>query len=125
FPDRLGNYVPRKMADCTGEELLVEALGHLGIKEGREEVLKSSICIPCMMPYITSQFMPRSLGDRPKVVPDGMTNLAFVGQYAEVPDDVVFTVEYSVRTAQTAVCHLAAAKRWPVPMYHGMRRPAV
>ena len=61
FPDRLGNYVPKKMADCTSEELLVEALGHLGIKEGREEVLKSSICIPCMMPYITSQFMPRSL----------------------------------------------------------------
>jgi myosin-crossreactive antigen len=125
FPDRLGNYVTKKMADCSGEELLIEALGHLGVKEGRAEVLKSSICIPCMMPYITSQFMPRSPGDRPKVVPDGVTNLAFVGQYAEIPDDVVFTVEYSVRTAQTAVRHFVATERRPVPMYHGMRHPAV
>jgi oleate hydratase len=78
-----------------------------------------------MMPYITSQFMPRSPGDRPKVVPDGVTNLAFVGQYAEIPEDVVFTVEYSVRTAQTAVCRLADAECWPVPVYHGMRHPTV
>jgi oleate hydratase len=125
FPDRIGNYVTKKMAECSGEELLIEALGHLGVKEGRAEVLRSSICIPCMMPYITSQFMPRSPGDRPKVVPDGVTNLAFVGQYAEIPEDVVFTVEYSVRTAQTAVCRLADAECWPVPVYHGMRHPTV
>jgi len=33
----------------------------------------------------------------------GSTNLAFLGQFAELPDDVVFTVEYSVRSAQIAV----------------------
>ncbi|MMZ63181.1 Oleate hydratase [compost metagenome] len=47
--------------------------------------------------------MPRALGDRPKVVPDGSTNLAFISQFCEIPDDVVFTEEYSVRAARIAV----------------------
>lgn len=33
-------------------------------------------------------------------------NLAFVSQFVEIPDDVVFTVEYSVRAAQLAVYQL-------------------
>jgi len=37
--------------------------------------------------------MPRKLGDRPKVVPTGCTNLALLGQFVEIKDDVVFTVE--------------------------------
>ena len=55
------------------------------------------------MPYITSYFMPRALGDRPKVVPDHSKNLAFIGNFAETPRDTVFTTEYSVRTAMEAV----------------------
>ena len=47
--------------------------------------------------------MPRVKGDRPDVIPAESTNLAFLGQFAEVPDDCVFTVEYSVRGAITAV----------------------
>jgi len=35
-------------------------------------------------------------------VPEGSTNLAFIGQFAEVSDDVVFTLQYSVRTAWAA-----------------------
>ena len=35
--------------------------------------------------------MPRVKGDRPLVRPVGTTNIAFVGQYCEIPDDVVFT----------------------------------
>ena len=30
-------------------------------------------------------------------------NLAFISQFVEISDDVVFTVEYSVRVAQMAV----------------------
>ncbi len=63
-----------------------------------------------MMPFITSQFMPRTPGDRPEVVPAGSNNLAFLGQFAEVPDDVVFTVEYSVRSALMAVHELFDAE---------------
>ena len=56
-----------------------------------------------MMPYITAFFMPRAEGDRPKVVPDGCVNLAFIGQFADTVRDTVFTTEYSVRTAMEAV----------------------
>jgi oleate hydratase len=75
------------------------------------------------MPYITSQFLVRSRGDRPDVVPAGSANLAFIGQYAEVPDDVVFTVEYSVRTAQTAVATLLNLDTQPEPVYKGQHNP--
>lgn len=55
------------------------------------------------MPYITSYFMPRALGDRPLVVPEKSKNLAFIGNFAETERDTVFTTEYSVRTAMEAV----------------------
>ncbi len=55
------------------------------------------------MPYITRMFMPRAAGDRPLLVPLNSKKLAFVSQFVEIPNDVVFTVEYSVRAAQMAV----------------------
>jgi oleate hydratase len=72
------------------------------------------------MPYITSQFLVRSRGDRPDVVPAGSANLAFIGQYAEVPDDVVFTVGYSVRTAVATLLNLDTQ---PKPVYKGQHNP--
>jgi oleate hydratase len=77
------------------------------------------------MPYITSQFLVRKAGDRPKVVPAGSTNLAFLGQFCELPDDVVFTVEYSIRSAQTAVYSLLKLDRQPIPVYKGAHDPRV
>ena len=38
-----------------------------------------------MMPFITSQFLPREKGDRPDVIPKGSNNLAFMGQFCELP----------------------------------------
>ncbi|MFT6878364.1 MAG: myosin-crossreactive antigen [Granulosicoccus sp.] len=58
------------------------------------------------MPYITSMFMPRSKSDRPLPVPKNSKHLAFISQFVEIPDDVVLTVEYSVRAAQMAVYEL-------------------
>jgi oleate hydratase len=66
------------------------------------------------MPYITSMFMPRRSGDRPLPVPEGCKNLAFVSQFVEMPEDVVFTVEYSIRAAQTAVYQLLSINL-PIP----------
>jgi myosin-crossreactive antigen len=63
------------------------------------------------MPFITSQFMPRVKGDRPDVVTAGAKNFAFIGQFCEIPDDVVFTVEYSVRSALMAVYTLLDIKK--------------
>ncbi|PKL70652.1 MAG: oleate hydratase [Methanomicrobiales archaeon HGW-Methanomicrobiales-1] len=113
LPDKAGNHVPKKMEDCTGEELLRELLYHLGAGELTEKIIATSTVIPCMMPYITSQFMPRRKGDRPAVVPEGSTNLAFLGQFVEIPGDCVFTVEYSVRSAMTAVYTLLALDKQP------------
>jgi len=70
-----------------------------------------------MMPYITSQFMPRKISDRPKVIPDGCVNLAFIGQFVELPGDVVFTVETSVRTAMMAAWGLTGLEKPMIPMH--------
>ena len=118
--DAEGNFAKKPMADCTGREIMTEILGHLRIN-GHEakRILNSSTCIPCIMPYITSQFLCRSKGDRPDVVPPGSKNLAFIGQFCELPEDVVFTVEYSIRSAQTAVYSLLGLDRTPPPVYRG------
>jgi oleate hydratase len=117
FPDEEGNYIKKKMSDCTGEELLEELGRHLRFDDHIPLIVKTSNCIPCMMPFITSQFMPRVKGDRPLVRPTGTTNIAFIGQYCELPDDVVFTVEYSVRSAQTAVYSLLNVDKDVSPLY--------
>ena len=108
FPDRIGNFVAKPMAECTGKNILAEICGHLRFDP---ETVASAICIPCRMPYITSMFMPRSRGDRPPPVPAGSRNLAFISQFVEIADDVVFTVEYSVRAAQIAVYQLLGIER--------------
>ena len=100
FPDRVGDFVPKPMSDCNGEEILRELCGHLRFDL---DVVESANCIPCRMPYITSMFMPRSHSDRPLPIPHNSKNLAFISQFVEIPDDVVFTVEYSVRAAQMVV----------------------
>ncbi|MFZ4701238.1 MAG: oleate hydratase, partial [Candidatus Methylumidiphilus sp.] len=96
FPDRIGDFVNKPMSACTGEEILRELFQHLNLGDKAKPIIDAAICIPCMMPFITSQFMPRVKGDRPDVVPVGAKNFAFIGQFCEIPDDVVFTVEYSV-----------------------------
>jgi oleate hydratase len=108
FPDRVGDFVAKPMADCNGAEILREICGHLRFDP---ETVESANCIPCRMPYITSMFMPRKRSDRPLPVPPGSKNLAFVSQFVEIPDDVVFTVEYSVRAAQMAVYELLGVQQ--------------
>ena len=106
FPDNKGDFIDKKMSDCTGRELLQELLYHFGIAESdMQAYVDECIVIPAMMPYITSQFMPRVKGDRPEVIPEGSVNLAFLGQFCEIKNDCVFTVEYSVRSAIMAVYH--------------------
>lgn len=111
FPDRVGNFVPKPMEDCTGIEILNELRGHLRFDP---ECFETANCIPCWMPFITSMFMPRLPGDRPKPVPESSRNLALVSQFVEIPGDVVFTVEYSIRAAQIAVYQLLGINL-PIP----------
>jgi oleate hydratase len=123
--DEPGNFVPTTLQNSTGREIMAEVLGHLGITAEAPAILDSMTCIPCMMPYITSQFLPRGKGDRPQVRPAGWRNLALVGQFVELPEDVVFTVEYSVRSAQVAAYALLGLPREPPGVYQGKFDPRV
>ncbi|GKX68857.1 oleate hydratase [Inconstantimicrobium mannanitabidum] len=113
FTDVPGDYIKKPMKECTGTEITEEWLYHLGVPEAEihDMAVNSARCIPCMMPYVTAFFMPRTEGDRPKVVPEGCVNFAFLGQFADTARDTVFTTEYSVRTAMEAVYTLLNVDR--------------
>lgn len=109
--ERPGNYIKKPMCECTGEEIMLELLYHLDMLDLADKLLSHTYISTCMMPYITSQFMPRHIADRPKVVPDGCKNLAFIGQYVETPADAVFTVETSCRTGMYAAYALSGVEK--------------
>lgn len=113
FTDRPGDYVAKPMQDCTGEEIAQEWLYHLGapVEEIAELAASGALCVPVMMPYVTSFFLPRRAGDRPDVVPEGAVNFAFIGQFAETTRDTIFTTEYSVRTGMEAAYRLLGVER--------------
>lgn len=115
-PDRIGDFVAKPMSECSGREILRELCGHLNFDI--DTTFSKANCIPCRMPYITSMFMPRALADRPLPVPKNSKNLAFISQFVEIPEDVVFTVEYSVRAAQMTVYQLLEIDRDVPPILH-------
>lgn len=105
FSDKKGDFVKKNITECSGIELCEEWLYHIGVPtaEIHDIAANAANTVPSHMPYITSYFMPRAVGDRPLVVPKGSQNLAFIGNFAETDRDTVFTTEYSVRTAMEAV----------------------
>ena len=113
FTDKPGDYVKKPMRDCTGKEICMEWLYHIGVPEDQIEELaeNSANTVPVMMPYIDAFFMPRAKGDRSDVVPKGAVNFAFLGQFAETPRDTIFTTEYSMRTGMEAVYTLLNVDR--------------
>ena len=108
FSDKPGDFVKKTMRECSGKEICMEWLYHLGVPvaEIADLAEHSAKTVPVMMPYITAFFMPREKGDRPNVVPDGAVNFAFLGQFAETARDTIFTTEYSIRTGMEAVYSL-------------------
>lgn len=117
YTDHNGDYVQKPMKDCTGREMLSELLHHLHFEDQEEEIMDTVVnVIPCMMPYIDAQFQPRKMSDRPPVVPEGSTNFAMVSQFVEIPEDMVFTEEYSVRAARIAVYELMDIKKKICPV---------
>lgn len=127
YTDHIGDYVKKPMKDCTGKELLTEYLHHLHIPEAEIEELLGTVInvIPCYMPYVDAQFEPRKMSDRPEVIPHGSTNFAMVSQFVEIPEDMVFTEEYSVRAARLAVYGLMGVDRGVCPVTPYNRDPKV
>ena len=111
--DTEGNYIKKAMRDCTGEEICQEWLYHIGMDESKIKDYSENACntTTCFMPYINAFFQPRKNVDRPKVVPEGAVNFAFIGQFAETPRDTIFTIEYSMRTGMESVYTLLNVDR--------------
>jgi len=117
-----GNFVKKPLPECSGAEILFELIHHLKFEHKLNEIMQGATCVPCLLPLITSQFSPRRKTDRPAVVPACAGNFAFIGQYCDIPDDIVFTLEYSVRSAQMAVyTHLNRPEK-VTPIYKGWHR---
>jgi len=117
--DKPGDHINKPMPECTGNEILAELCFHLGLIDQVEEITAATKVRTALMPYITSQFMPRASGDRPRVVPKGSTNIACLGQFVETNNDVVFTLESSVRTARIGVYSLLGVKKQVPDIYPG------
>lgn len=113
-----GKYCGKPEYDCSGREILDEILLSLPMDEEIRQQCRNEVvaAIPVAMPYIDAQFLPRAVGDRPAVVPEGSTNLGFTGQFCEIPEDVVFTEEYSVRASRMAVYQLLGMKKEVAPV---------
>ncbi len=111
FPDKEGDYIKKKMPECSGEELLTEVCNQFGFVKELPHILKTSTCIPQMMPY-------------EMVVPKGSTNLAFMGQFTE-SGECVMLVESSVRSGQMAVYSLLNVDKKVPPVYTGVYNPVV
>ncbi len=123
YPDRTGDYVPKRMTECTGAEILEEVVRALKFDGQLAAIMASSICIPCNLPYVNNIWLPRRQGDRPSVVPQGATNLGLIGQYVEVPQEIAFTIEYSARTAWEAIHTLLKRGPAPPPVYQAEYDP--
>lgn len=119
MPDKKGDFIKKKMSDCSGKEILQEIFFQLGLKDEILKNIQTTTCIPCIMPYITSQFLPRTKKNRPKVIPKKSKNFAFLGQFVEIPNEIVFTMEQSIRSAQIAVYSLLKLKKRIPPIYQG------
>ncbi len=77
-----------------------------------------------MAPYVMSHFLPRKNSDRPRVVPEGSTNLAFMGQFTE-SGECVMLVESSIRSAMMAVSTLLQTNKKVPPVYAGINNPLI
>jgi oleate hydratase len=109
FPERKGNFIQKPMLECSGKEIMTEILYNLQFP--LEPILNESITIPCVVPRMAAPFLPREHGDRPPVIPEGVTNMALIGQFVDIPDEIVGTMDYYVRGAQIAVRQLMGLDR--------------
>jgi oleate hydratase len=119
YPESTGNFVKKRMDQCTGREILQETLRHLRFDQQLDAIMATSICVPCNMPYVNNVWLRRSRGDKPAAVPEGATNIGLIGQYVEAAEEIGFTIECSVRTAWEAINTLLERGPAPPPVYQG------
>lgn len=127
YPRRHGEFIDKPYIEMTGKEMAQELIGQLAkvdpgpgnIKDKEDEILASIINnIPVHMPYASALFNNRAKSDRPLVIPAHSTNLAFTGEFAEQPFQMVFTEQSAVRSGEIAAYHFAG-----IPMSHLVKTP--
>jgi oleate hydratase len=123
YPDRNGDFIQKRMDQCTGAEILEETLRQLRFDRQLDAIMASSICVPCNLPYVNNVWLRRGRGDKPAAVPERSTNLGLIGQYVEVPREIGFTIECSVRSAWEAIHVLLKRGPAPPPVYQGQYDP--
>jgi oleate hydratase len=116
-PEQNGATFGKPMNQCTGAEILEEVVRQLKFDADLQAILASSNCVPCDLPYVNNIWLPCKRADRPDVALRHATNLGLVGQYAETPQDIGFTMEYSARTAWEAVYRLLGRGPPPPPVF--------
>jgi oleate hydratase len=124
YPYRIGNFIKKPMLECSGAEILNEVPAPR-LRKRHRRIMGLSTCIPCVLPYAGSVWLPRKRTDRPRAVPIGSTNFGFIGQFAEIPLETIFTMEYSVRSAREAVSTLLKLDAKLPPVYQGRHDPRV
>lgn len=124
YPHLSGDAVGKPMLACSGREILTELLSHLRMTDLLDEVLATTTCRPCRMPYPSSVFEGLR-ADRPGVIPKNAANFGFIGQFCDQPEEVEFTMEYSVRSARAAVAELMQTGNPPPPVFKGVLHPGI
>lgn len=129
YPRRNGEFVDKPYIEMTGKEMLQELIGQLSkvdpgpinIREKEAEIMDSVINnTPVYMPYASALFNNRAKTDRPEVIPEHSTNLAFTGEFVEQPYQMIFTEQSAVRSGEIAAYHFAGipmAKLVDTPRY--------
>lgn len=127
YPRRRGEFVQKPYIEMTGKEMAQELIGQLAkvdpgpvnIKTKEAEILASIINnIPVYMPYASALFNNRAKSDRPEVIPENSTNLAFTGEFVEQPFQMIFTEQSAVRSGEIAAFYFAG-----IPMAHLVNTP--
>ncbi len=127
YPRRNSPLFGKPYIELTGKEMLLELIAHLSavdpgpvnIKEKEDDILASVINnIPVYMPYASALFNNRAKIDRPEVIPEHATNLAFTGEFVEQPYQMIFTEQSAVRSGEIAAYHFAG-----IPMSHLVDTP--
>ncbi|KAL3476047.1 streptococcal 67 kDa myosin-cross-reactive antigen like family-domain-containing protein [Aspergillus californicus] len=119
YPEKQGDYFAKPMLRCSGREIFGEILQHLRFPQ--ESIMSKAITIPHIQPRAAATLLTRAMEDRPSVIPPGMSNMAVIGPFVEIPDEVVTMTDYSVRGAQMAVRELMGVRK---PMKKSKRASA-
>lgn len=127
YPRRRGEFVDKQYIKMNGKEMLEELIGQLSkvdpgpenIRTKEKEIFASVVNnIPVYMPYASALFNNRAKSDRPKVIPQHSTNLAFTGEFVEQPYQMIFTEQSAVRSGEIAAFHFAG-----IPMSRLVKTP--